>query len=115
MISRRTVLIVEDEALVAMDFEQQFTEWKWEVLGAVGNMDRAYALLDTASPDLAVLDMNIGADTSFELARRLRAGKTAVIFVSGRDATDVPEDLRECACLNKPVDYRQLELIVAAI
>jgi DNA-binding response OmpR family regulator len=115
MTAGRTVLIVEDEALVAMDFEQQFIEWNWKVLGAVGNMDRAFALLDSARPDLAVLDMNIGADTSFELARRLRAGDTAVIFVSGRDAEDVPDDLRDCACLNKPVDYRQLELIVAAI
>ena len=90
MTAGRTVLIVEDEALVAMDFEQQFIEWNWKVLGAVGNMDRAYALLDTARPDLAVLDMNIGADTSFELARRLRAGDTAVIFVSGRDARMFP-------------------------
>jgi DNA-binding response OmpR family regulator len=98
------VLIVEDEAIIAMDLAQTFEDWGWTVLGPAGRLEQAETLRAAARPDLAVLDVNLGGDTSHDLARALLEGGTRVIFLSGDSASHLPGDLDGCPSLSKPVD-----------
>jgi DNA-binding response OmpR family regulator len=100
----RRILVLEDEPLIALDLASTLEDAGWEVIGPAGTLAAAVRLLGGGDPDLACLDLNIGSETSHELARALRARGVPVVFVSGRDARALPEDLREVPVLGKPVN-----------
>jgi DNA-binding response OmpR family regulator len=100
----RRILVLEDEALIALDLAATLEDAGWEVVGPAGSLAAARRLLEAGDPDLACLDLNIGNETSHSLARDLRARGVPVVFISGRDARALPEDLRDMPLLGKPVD-----------
>jgi DNA-binding response OmpR family regulator len=104
MAEPRSVLVVEDEALIALDLEAMLEDAGWQVLGPAGTLARARDLIAAAEPDIACLDLNLGRETSHDLAREFLARGVPVVFLSGRDARALPEDLRTVPMLGKPVD-----------
>ena len=100
--------MLEDEALIALDLAATLTDAGWEVVGPAGSVAAARRLLEAGDPDLACLDLNLGSETSHGLARDLRARGVPVVFVSGRDARALPDDLHDVAVLGKPVDEAAL-------
>lgn len=55
-----TVLIVEDEFLIAMDLQLLLERRGWRVLGPVGSVRDALAALHAELPSVALLDVNLG-------------------------------------------------------
>jgi DNA-binding response OmpR family regulator len=108
------VLVLEDEALIALDLEATLADAGWQVLGPAGTLARARTLAEATRPDVACLDVNIGAETSHDLARDLLAQGIPVVFLSGRDARALPEDLRDVPVLGKPVNESALIRTLAA-
>lgn len=100
----RSVLIVEDEALIALDLEATLSEAGWSVIGPAGTGTRALELVGDGLPNVACLDLNLGNGTSHDLARTLIARDVPVVFISGRDSRALPEDLRSVPILGKPID-----------
>lgn len=67
------VLIVEDESLVAMDMADMLGRMGYEVLANAYNYDEAIKLLEENTPDLVLLDINLGGDkTGLDLAQHIR-------------------------------------------
>jgi DNA-binding response OmpR family regulator len=97
------ILVLEDEALIALDLAATLEDAGWQVIGPAGSLAAARSFMDAGDPDLACLDLNIGSETSHDLARDLLARGVPVVFVSGRDARALPEDLRSVPVLGKPV------------
>src|SRR3712207_9256545 len=64
----RRILIVEDEALVAMLVEDALLDAGAEVIGPVATVAEAMALLDSAAPDAAGVDLNPAGGTSTPVA-----------------------------------------------
>ena len=77
------VLVVEDEALLAMDLADTLDTAGFEVVGPVGDVDDALALIETDSIDFAILDINLGPRTSEAIAQRLKTSGTPFIALSG--------------------------------
>ncbi len=101
----RRILVLEDEPLIALDLAMTLADAGWEVVGPAGTVAHARRLIDGGGdPDVACLDLNIGTETSHDLARDLLARGVPVVFVSGRDARALPDDLRGATVLGKPVD-----------
>ena len=69
----RQVLVVEDEELVAMMLADMLMELNYGVLGPVGELTRALALVQEAAPDAALLDVSLHGVASFPLAEAARA------------------------------------------
>src|SRR3712207_9283677 len=67
----RRILIVEDEALVAMLVEDALLDAGAEVIGPVATVAEAMALLDSAAPDAAGLDLKLAGETSRPVAHVL--------------------------------------------
>jgi|SRR6056297_1775517 len=111
----RSVLVVEDEALIALDLEATLSEAGWTVIGPAGTGARALELLKGDLPHVACLDLNLGSGTSHDLARTLIARDVPVVFISGRDSRALPEDLRCVPLLGKPVDDALLCRTLAAL
>lgn len=79
----KRVLVVEDEPVVAMMVEDMLVEFGCVVLGPVGRLEEALALVVGEAVDLAVLDVNLGNDNSFPVAALLRARDVPFIFATG--------------------------------
>ena len=68
---RCRVLVVEDEAMIAMLVEDMVLDFGSEVVGPVANLNDAIALAQTAELDAAILDINVGGSVIFPVAEIL--------------------------------------------
>lgn len=78
------ILVVEDEAVIAMEIETRLMKMDYEVIGPVATGERALSLASAAHPDLALMDINIlGPQDGVEIAALLRERHgIPVIFLS---------------------------------
>lgn len=67
-----SVLIVEDEFLIAMDVEMMLEQNGHAVLATAPSVEKALSLLEDARPDVALLDLNLRGQLVFPVAERLR-------------------------------------------
>lgn len=102
------IMIVEDEALVALMVEDLLTDFGCKISGSFGAVDDALAYLrDAAAPppslDGAVLDVNIGGTMVFPVAERLRAAGIPFVFATGYGALP-RKGFEDVTVLNKPIN-----------
>ena len=74
----------------------------------VSAQDDALAALAHSDISTAILDIHIGNDTSYEVARACLSRNITVIFLSGDQDEARPDDLRTIHLMTKPVDYQRL-------
>lgn len=67
------VLVVEDEAMVAIDIAQQLNEAGFVVVGPAPSVTKALKLIVETGCDVAVLDVNLRDETAEPVARELRS------------------------------------------
>lgn len=83
----------------------------YEVGGRAGTVAGAMRLLNNGGAfDLAVLDVNLGAETAFPIADRLEELGVPFIFATGYEALEKTAPLRHRAriCIPKPYSNRTL-------
>jgi len=68
----RSVLLVEDEAIIALDMEQTLTAAGLRVLGPAASVNTALRLIARERPDAAILDLDLGGELVTPVARTLR-------------------------------------------
>jgi two-component system, response regulator PdtaR len=106
---RQSILVVEDDALQALDMEMLLAAAGYRVVGPAANVGQALELIENEHPSFATLDYNLGCETSAPVARLLRGQGTPFIYVSGR-AEDVEADRsapRACI-VEKPATARTI-------
>lgn len=111
-------LLVEDEYLVALHIEGLLQDLGLSVIGPAARLADALKLAqEVRQLDLALLDVNLGGELSWPVARVLLARQVPFVFVSGyiREHAAIPEDLRNSTVLSKPVDATALERAVDLI
>jgi CheY-like chemotaxis protein len=97
-----SVLVVEDEALIAMDLQSLLEEAGYRVLGPANSTAAAMALLAGHDPDVAILDVNLGRSDVFGVANELATRKTKLIFLTGHTAQKLPPAHRHRPLVAKP-------------
>ena len=104
MTSRRNarILVVEDEALIAMDLQALLEEAGYSVLGPANSCEAALAIIEKDEPDVALLDVNLGRSDAFGVAAVLVERKTEVIFLTGHTAHKLPQAHRHLPLVSKP-------------
>jgi PAS domain S-box-containing protein len=101
---RPRILVVEDEALAALELTSELESANFQVIGPAGSVARALALIDDQSLcDGAVLDVNLGHETSEPIALRLIASGTPFVTISGYAADQMPAVFRASALVTKPL------------
>jgi len=84
------VLIVEDEAVVAMELARVLTEAGAQVVGPVGTIEAALGLLDDGQPiDRALLDVNLGGRLISPVAEALTDRRIPFVYLTGYQEPDV--------------------------
>lgn len=98
------VLVVEDFATLAIALCDDIRDSGHRTIGPAPSVEAAEQLLASQSIDAAVLDIDLGGQPSYPLARALRDRGTPFLFLSGYSAEDLPSDLRDCRVIEKPVE-----------
>ena len=83
---RCRILVVEDEAMIAMLVEEMVLDFGSEVVGPAAKMGEALRLASDASLDAAILDVNVGGAVVYPVADLLRGRGVPIIFATGYGA-----------------------------
>lgn len=78
-----SVLIVEDEVLIAIDLETMLRDNGHEVAGTAASVGDASELLEDLRPDIAVLDVNLRGRSVVSVALRLHEIAVPFVLASG--------------------------------
>lgn len=103
-----SVLVVEDEALLALEIATVLSDGGFDVIGPAATVAHALKLLALHHCDAAVLDINLGQETAEPIARRLAAADIPFITVSGYSRDQQPAVFSHAPFLSKPFDYQRL-------
>ena len=114
-LSGRHVLVVEDEYLMAMALSDELVQAGATVVGPAPSVDRATGLVASgATIDFALVDLNLGGEPGFPVADVLAANGTPFVFLTGYDASAIPDAYRAVRRLNKPLAAEEAVRHVAA-
>lgn len=113
MSGRGKILVVEDEALIAMELGERLTDLGYEVLGPAMTLEEAEKLVAATRPDAALLDANLNGKSSIELGAKLVGQGVPVAFCTGYDRIkNLPPALAKAPLLTKPISE---DALVAAL
>jgi DNA-binding response OmpR family regulator len=86
------VLVVEDEALLALELEDILTENGHEVIGPAMSRHQAARLAEERRPDLALVDVHLlDGPTGVEIAQHLTGKGIPVVFMTA-NVRRIPDD-----------------------
>jgi PAS domain S-box-containing protein len=105
----RRVLLVEDEALVAMMIQDCLTEWGHSVIGPIGRASDALQAVKECDYDAAILDINLGDGMAYPVAEILSARGVPFVFVTGYEADTVDDRFSNIPVLQKPIERQMLQ------
>jgi DNA-binding response OmpR family regulator len=105
---RCRILIVEDEAMIAMLVEDMVLDFGSEVVGPAAKMEDAIRLAQSAALDAAILDVNVGGSVIFPVAEILSKRGIPFTFATGYGSTGLPPHFQSYPTLPKPFSYQSL-------
>ncbi|MFY9759835.1 MAG: response regulator [Xanthobacteraceae bacterium] len=105
------VLLVEDEALVAMMIQETMTEFGFQVIGPVSTASEALAAARNSQFEAAVLDINLGDGMVYTVAEILSKRGVPFVFVTGYDAESVDSRFAGVPVLQKPIERNMLQKV----
>jgi CheY-like chemotaxis protein len=104
------VLIVEDDPIIAIDFEDRLLGFGVTTVRSVGSVAQALDAIAKRAPDFALLDVELSREKSFAVAEHLAASQIPFVFVTGYGAeTRIPAEFNERFRLQKPCSSDALE------
>ena len=107
------VLVVEDEALVALQLQSDLEKAGHHIVGPARSLKHGLMLASQERIDAALLDVSLGRDTSAAIADQLIARNIPFAFATGySDCTMLPAHLREVHRLSKPYTIKELFRVV---
>jgi DNA-binding response OmpR family regulator len=106
----KTVLIVEDEFLIALDLTLVLEKRGWSVLGPVASIEAALRLLDGETPAVVLLDVNLTDGPVTLVAEVLRAKNVPFVVASAHSRPEIVggDVLIGAPNVGKPTDERRL-------
>jgi CheY-like chemotaxis protein len=107
------VLVVEDEVLIRMLFEDMLEGLGHTIEATTGRIEEAIALARDAICDVAILDVSLNGAEVFPAAKELAARGIPFLFATGFGAPELPEEFRGRLTLQKPFQESQLKSALA--
>jgi len=80
---RPTVLVVEDEFIIALDLSETVRDLGFRVEGPFADKENAFIAIDQHMPDCAILDVKTADGEVYPLADALTEAGVPIIFHSG--------------------------------
>jgi DNA-binding LytR/AlgR family response regulator len=112
----RRVLIVEDELLIALELKYIVEQLGAGVVGPAGSAEGALQLLSDATPDAALLDVNLREGRVTPVAQACWDRSVPFALVTGYGRLQLEEPLlRSAPRVRKPFDRRAIHKVLAIV
>ncbi|MBV7265099.1 HWE histidine kinase domain-containing protein [Erythrobacter ani] len=109
------VLIVEDSMIIALDTEENLKRLGVKSVRVEGNVAGALTAIAAKEPDFAIIDFNLGTESSEPVARELKERGVRFVLATGyAEMANEVEELGADALLRKPYDRDDLEKALKA-
>lgn len=106
----RKVFVVEDSTLIAMMIEDMCEAAGWQIVGPATRLSDALELADSETFDIALLDVNLAGEMSWDVARKLNNSGIPFAFSTGYDGDSaLPDDLKKSPVISKPFTLADVE------
>lgn len=109
-----SILLVEDEYLIALDAEQILKSLGVEKVEIAATWDRAAKQAENGRFDIALLDVNINGQLSFPIAKTFAQRGIPVVFASGYDLRERVTSEFDGVCVTKPYTGERLKEALSA-
>lgn len=110
----KDVLLVEDMMIIALDAEDMMREMGVESVRVAGSVGQALKEIADRAPDFALLDVNLGTETSFDIAERLADLNIRFAFATGYgDQLAFPSRFDDAPKLRKPYTAQSMKKVLA--
>jgi CheY-like chemotaxis protein len=107
------VLIVEDDPIIALDFEDIILGLGVKTVRTAPSVAKALEMIARRAPDFALLDVGLVREKSFAIAERLDALEIPFGFVTGYSAdVNVPTAFADRPRLPKPCSTDALQTML---
>ena len=107
------VLVVEDSIIIALDTEENLKRLGIAEVRVESSVDGALAAIAETPPDFALIDFNLGGESSEPIAAALReAGVRFVLATGYADGAATFERLGAAAVLRKPYGKGEIERLI---
>lgn len=98
----RSILIVEDEPLIAMMLEDFLDSLGHEIRGTCDSVRGALEEVEKGGFDLAILDVNLKGESVWPVASRLREKKVPFVIATGGHVEPAPPEFNDAPVIEKP-------------
>ncbi len=102
MQTARSILIVEDEPLIAMMLEDFLNSLGHEVRGTCDTVQCALEEAEKGGFDLAILDVNLKGESVWPVATKLREKKIPFVIATGGHVDPPPPEFNDAPLIEKP-------------
>lgn len=109
MTEPRSVLIVEDESLIAMMLEDFLDSLGHRIAGTCDTVPDALVRVDQGGFDVAILDVNLNGQRVWPVADRLAARGIPYILATGGHIEPPPPEHASAPVLSKPFTLDAIE------
>jgi PAS domain S-box-containing protein len=107
--NRGRILVVEDDSMAAIDIARMLTDEGFEVIGPASSVAEALQLLhENSECNAALLDINLGAETSEPIALKLLAAGIPFVAMSAYTRDQLPTEFTIRPFVAKPLVRKQL-------
>jgi two-component sensor histidine kinase/ActR/RegA family two-component response regulator len=113
VINGNRVMIVEDEALVAMVVSDAMTELGYQVVGPFSRPPDAIAAVKENDIAAAILDINLAGTLVYPVAEELTSRGIPFVFVTGYGIESIDRRFADIPVLQKPIERETLQRIFA--
>jgi CheY-like chemotaxis protein len=115
LLSGRRVLVVEDEMMVLMNIEGALADLGCAAISVAATADDALALLEAEHFDVAMLDVNLGGQTSYRVADALARRSIPFVFSTGYGEHGLESRFGDRPVLQKPYSDADLAAALARL
>jgi DNA-binding response OmpR family regulator len=98
----RSILIVEDEPLIAMMLEDFLETLGHRVHATCGTVAEAIGEAEKGGFDAAILDVNLNGESAWPIASKLREMQVPFVIATGGHVEPPPAEFRDVPTIEKP-------------
>ncbi|MFC1898464.1 response regulator [Candidatus Cloacimonadota bacterium] len=120
MTKKISILLAEDEAIIAQYLKMELEQNGYEVCGFVASGEEAITKVRELNPDLILMDINLSGEIDgIDAAHEIRTDfQIPIIFMTGyseHSLVDRAKEVKPVAYLEKPVELYDLQPVIDSI